>query len=1621
MKTKNLTKWILLLIFTLCSTAVFAGNEPGTEGYIDTWAADDPQHKCPKVTDVNCVSFYISTGPMHNRVNLPEGQIGFLSDLPSPTHSTPQALKVISGLYGIQRVIGNEVTVIDRNQNKVDFVFPEEGAVASPVGADSTWNASLKKVDLDGNLSVTNAVVYELHTYNGLQRIRFSADENSPDYLRMIDLRTNEGQLYRADEFGLSYIYDEGGAIRQVMAPTRLLDFVTIDPYEYEIRCYGPDDVLLGTNGLYEVMEGAVPFEFWTVKNPDGATAYNRLDFTRTVGDTDLTFSFTYVEHQNMWTGTEDGGQTFRQTTMEWDASKENCTRTKKWFSDGESPVSKWTKRIVKQPWGDAIMEVEDHISATLSQTNVYTYYSDASESNRYSKVASVQLGDGTWWTRDYGNQNRVSFETLSWKDVALTTDALAAKEITYDYTSHDSADVLLDFDTRTRTKTETIEGIVTKKTFYTYKTNSVGAQVHITEKCVSQNGSYGDAANSRTTKTYFPPYDGTDFQTRLNSGRLKTEQSSDGQLETYTYALGDLTIDTTNPSSSGFVASTNGFDWQVTKTLGTVDNPDGIANKTTQTVTVKDARSNTALSETYVYTGSGYERIKWTVKEFDVYGHALNTWISDGTQESGVWGTGCCGKDSGTDRQGVKTTYTYDLNKRLMSATKLKADDTTAFSMEYSYDAKGRRLSTTRSASGVTSLAHSGSYDMLGRRLQEVAENATVTTWDHNASGLVVTNTLPGGSTRIAAKYADGKIKSITGTAVVHEAVEYGVNSDGTQWTIKYTGSDGTSSPMWEKHTRDLLGRVVKTEKPGFGGETLTTKYTNNTKGQLTKTEQWVGAELETVQIMEYDDLGNRVRSGTDVDQNGSLTLASMDRISDTVRGYVKEDGDWYDQTVQIFYPQDNSAVALTNSIVRSRLTGLTGGPESSQTDRFGQTITSSEILYRDYRFAIQGTTLPGSTSPATKIYANGLLVQSVDSKQVSQTFEYDALERRTAVRSSSDGGSRSTATSAHYNDLGQVDYTEDAASNKTWIAYDPDTGRKTAITNALNQTTLYEYNDRGQVDTVGGSSQYPVQYDYDDVGRMTDLYTMRSATSGWDHTQWLYDAATGVMTNKLYDDGKGPSYTYTRDLKLETRNWARGSSTTYSYDSLGSLTNMVYSDSTPSVSIAYNRLGQKTQIIDAAGTNTFAYSDSLQLTNEFNVGQASSLSRLYDDLGRAEGASLGDDYAVSYGYDTYGRFSSVTSSVPGIADTVFDYSYLPGSSLVSGYSTAGVSPALSVSYGFEENRNAKTQVLNKFGTNLVSSFDYIYDDLMRRTQRTDVSGQGSEVSTNDFGYNNRSELTDADMGADVYDYDYDLIGNRTECSVGSVSQSYVANELNQYTTITNGGAGSPSTLTYDDDGNLTNDGINTYYWTGENRLWWVVPDSPTNGSVTVGFAYDHRGRRISKQVYTRISDVWSQTSDLRFVYDGWNLIADICSPTSGTSSTNLFVWGLDLSGSLQGAGGVGGLLAMIPSTGGVAEGRGGFFPCYDANGNVTDYVSTNGTVVAHYEYDAYGNTTVATGPMVDDFAFRFSTKYFDAETGLSYYGYRYYLSGQGRWLNRDPLEEWGGLNIYGFALNDV
>ncbi|MBX7206872.1 MAG: RHS repeat-associated core domain-containing protein [Verrucomicrobiaceae bacterium] len=239
-----------------------------------------------------------------------------------------------------------------------------------------------------------------------------------------------------------------------------------------------------------------------------------------------------------------------------------------------------------------------------------------------------------------------------------------------------------------------------------------------------------------------------------------------------------------------------------------------------------------------------------------------------------------------------------------------------------------------------------------------------------------------------------------------------------------------------------------------------------------------------------------------------------------------------------------------------------------------------------------------------------------------------------------------------------------------------------------------------------------------------------------------------------------------------------------------------------------------------------------------------------------------------------------------------------------------------------------------------------------------------------------------------------------------------------------------SNETQVHDEDGNLKEDARWTYEWDAENQLKAQEEKALTYYTGTgaasppvrkrLEFAHDARHRRIQKVVksFSSTTQTFATTiSDTRFVYDQWNLIAEL-DALNGMRAIRTYTWGPDLSGTLQGAGGVGGLLALTH------QGT-SYHVCSDANGNVTALYATSGPqqgkVVARYDYDPFGNRITDTGPGVEICPFAFSTKYRDEETGDYDYINRVYGPGDGRWRSKDPIGERGGINLYCAVENDA
>jgi len=460
---------------------------------------------------------------------------------------------------------------------------------------------------------------------------------------------------------------------------------------------------------------------------------------------------------------------------------------------------------------------------------------------------------------------------------------------------------------------------------------------------------------------------------------------------------------------------------------------------------------------------------------------------------------------------------------------------------------------------------------------------------------------------------------------------------------------------------------------------------------------------------------------------------------------------------------------------------------------------------------------------------------------------------------------------------------------------------------------------------------------YTYTVDGKLLTRKWARTDSSGNPMlTTYSYDAATGELTGVDYSDS-------TPDVS-------------FSYDRMGRQQEIT--DAAGLRAFAYNA-----DFSLASEAVTGIYDKVLSRSYDSTPGVK----------GRYAGFSVGAGYSVSYGYDAKGRMNKVSWNVNNVPGST-TYSYLPSSDLLSGMSTArtdGAYTPVTASYTYEDKRDVKTQVLNKAGVRTISQYDYRYNAIGNRTSVVNTGEAfGSQYPAtspenregfNLYSYNSRSEVTESKRfhGTNVdapsspvtpeyRAYNYDPIGNRTNSTEGCDSlesgktSSYDTNGLNQYTSATTGtssscstggtGSGASSglangetTFTYDADGNMTSvsdaTGYTIYVFDGENRLIEVRPNAPISGQKRVTMAYDFMGRRIKKDVYVWTnpgpdpdSFSWSPSTSRTFTWDGW-LMTDETATASAPGSqpeTTSYVWGLDLSQTLQGAAGVGGLISM-------------------------------------------------------------------------------------------------------------
>ena len=718
------------------------------------------------------------------------------------------------------------------------------------------------------------------------------------------------------------------------------------------------------------------------------------------------------------------------------------------------------------------------------------------------------------------------------------------------------------------------------------------------------------------------------------------------------------------------------------------------------------------------------------------------------------------------------------------------------------------------------------------------------------------------------------------------------------------------------------------------------------------------------------YDGASSRVLSAADSVSGETVTRVYDDlgeAVGQTKNGVTSRSDTDYEVESNILWRVSTQTAygSVTNSCAttKERLTGLSDELRSEtfsyQDGAFASHACSHFDATNGILTEVSESAASGTTTTRSKY---GVAIETVTSAGTATSF-FDPYGR--AFYTEKDG--RSVCWIGR-NDCGDVEeydtfHSEGNAYYAEFYGYDS-FGNRTAATNALGAVTVSAYDASRRIAETGGAV-YPVRYGYDTEGRRTGLSTTRSG-GAWDTTAWTFDAATGRCTAKTYADNTANSYTYTADGKPLRTTYASGRWRENAYNARRELAAVEYSDGEV-YTFSYDEFSHEIAASNSVASVRLLRNDCGRVTNEVAAvgGETLTMERGFDAFGRLAG---NDGSACRYASD--GRVASISNAVANV-----EYQYT-ADRLDSGY-TLTLSNGMVFARSLIRDtyrRSLVTEITNSVNGIDVETFSYAYDALNRPTARNNDT----------FGYNDRSEVTAASVSGVQSAYGYDEIGN---------SSSYVPNCLNQYTEFS-----------YDADGNLLADGDFTFTYDAANRL----KTASTNGVTLVANFYDAKSRRVKKV---------TAEATTTFFYDDWNLVEERVAYTNGAASSIRYFWGKDLSGDLKGAGGVGGLLyLMVASSSSQPE---LYIPCYDNNGNVTRYLDANGSTVAEYAYDAFGNAIDKSGPLADFFRHRFSTKYLDSETGLYYYGYRFYHPFLMRWLNRDPLEEEGGMNLYGFCKN--
>ena len=685
----------------------------------------------------------------------------------------------------------------------------------------------------------------------------------------------------------------------------------------------------------------------------------------------------------------------------------------------------------------------------------------------------------------------------------------------------------------------------------------------------------------------------------------------------------------------------------------------------------------------------------------------------------------------------------------------------------------------------------------------------------------------------------------------------------------------------------------------------------------------------------------------------------------------------------------------------------GYTDGHMTSLTHSSGQSLTLT------YNAAGHIATITDSANRVTTYHydaSNQYLtsVEDFDGKTTSYTYDTG-----TSVATTHALTSITRADGSHdyysYDAKGRLaDAHRDGGANDTTFAYNQGA---VSVTDALGNTTVYSFDNRGLLVQVENPLHNIVHYTYDSNFNLTK--TTDAAGNEYTNTYDNY----GDLLSSTDPLGNTVAYTYLcANDRLASVTDAKGNMTVYGYDGKGNLTSTSYADGTVE-SVAYDpignvlsatdRKGQVTQYThdpagnvltahfadgtqttftydahenltsatDASGTTTLIYDANDRLT-KITYPSGRFLQYSYDSVGRRTQMVDQTGFTVNYTYDALGNLSTLTDGSGGL---IVQYTY----DILGRLSREDHGNGTYVTYAYDS-AGELLHLINYAPDGSVNSrFDYTYDSLGRRITEGTIDGAWA-YTYDAIGQLTHAVFTSTNVNIANQDlaYFYDAAGNRTKTIINGVTTTYTTNNMNEYTQV------GDTTYGYDANGNQISatgpDGTTNYSFNARNQLVGVTS---SGGAWT--YQYDAFGNRSASTQ----GGVTTQ-----YLVDPTGLGNVVATFSGGGMLTNHYTYGL-------------GLVSQVSAVGSSAY--------YDVNaiGSVVGITGASGSYGQTYSYLPFGEIQIETGEITNPFQFVGQWGVQSDNDGLQFMQARYLSSLVGRFISADPIGLIGGTNLYQYA----